>query len=81
MVKEVSQTQAQTFSTRLHALRKEQDLSQAQVAQAAGIAVLTYRKLEQGESNPGKPANPRLSTLAALSKALGTTVGYLAGEG
>jgi len=62
---------AQKLGMRLSALRQKSGLSQEQVAQAAGIATYSYRKLEHGESNPGRPGNPRLSTLAALSEVFG----------
>lgn len=45
-------------------------LSQERVAHAAGIASYTYQKFEKGESKPGTPMNPRLTTLVALSQVL-----------
>jgi transcriptional regulator with XRE-family HTH domain len=65
---------AQKLGARLCELRAAAGLSQEQVAQAAGIATFTYRKLEHGESNPGTPANPRLSTLLRLSAVLGVSL-------
>jgi transcriptional regulator with XRE-family HTH domain len=49
-------------------------LSQERLAHEAGISVFTYRKLEHGQSNPGTPANPRLSTLVRIAHVLGLTV-------
>jgi len=54
----------------LQRAREAKGYSQEYVASAAGISVFTYRKLEHGNSNPGTPANPRLRTLAALSRVL-----------
>lgn len=45
-------------------------LSQERVAHLAGIAAFTYQKFEKGESRPGTPMNPRLTTLVALSQVL-----------
>jgi transcriptional regulator with XRE-family HTH domain len=57
-------------------LRQARGLTQETVAQAAGISRNHYQLLEYGLSQRGsrKPANPRLSTLIALSEVLGTTV-------
>jgi transcriptional regulator with XRE-family HTH domain len=57
--------------------RATRQLSQEEVAHAAGVATFTYRKLERGESNPGTPANPRLRTLVALAGVLGVPVASL----
>lgn len=57
--------------------RETRGLSQEQTAHRAGIATFTYRKLENGESNPGKPANPRLRTLVALADVLGVPTAAL----
>jgi len=62
------------LSMRLREMRHLRGLSQEQVALAAGIATFSYRKLEHGESNPGTSANPRLSTLLALSYAFDVTI-------
>lgn len=51
--------------------REATGLSQERVAHAAGIASYTYQKFEKGESKPGTPMNPRLTTLVALSQVLG----------
>jgi len=50
--------------------RQAKGLSQERVAHAAGIASYTYQKFEKGESKPGTPMNPRLTTLVALSQVL-----------
>ncbi|GAW51303.1 Transcriptional regulator, XRE family [Nocardioides sp. PD653] len=50
--------------------REATGLSQERVAHAAGIASYTYQKFEKGESKPGTPMNPRLTTLVALSQVL-----------
>ena len=57
------------LATRLKVLRNERGLSQERVAFAAGISAYTYQKFEKGESRPGEPLNPRLSTLLALAAA------------
>jgi transcriptional regulator with XRE-family HTH domain len=62
---------AQELGERLCSLRREAGLSQEQVAQSAEISTFTYRKLEHGQSNPGTPGNPRLSTLLSLSDTFG----------
>lgn len=54
----------------LQRARDKAGFSQECVAGKADISTYTYQKLEKGESNPGTPANPRLRTLAALSRAL-----------
>lgn len=51
--------------------RQATGLSQERVAHAAGIASYTYQKFEKGESRPGEPMNPRLTTIVALSQVLG----------
>jgi len=65
---------AHKLGMRLRELRTSKNMSQEQVAHAAGIATFSYRKLEHGESNPGTAANPRLSTLLALSSVFGITI-------
>lgn len=61
---------ARELGVRLLRARAEKQLSQEQVAHAAGLATFTYRKLEKGESNPGTAANPRLRTLVLLAEVL-----------
>lgn len=61
---------AREIGFRLQRARKAKAMSQEAVAHAAGIALLTYYKFEKGESKPGTPMNPRLTTLLALCQAL-----------
>ena len=56
---------------RLQRARESRGLSQERTAHLAGIAAYTYQKFEKGESRPGSPLNPRLSTLVALCQVLG----------
>lgn len=55
---------------RLQRAREKKGLSQERTAHLAGIAGYTYQKFEKGESRPGTPLNPRLSTLLALCDVL-----------
>lgn len=55
---------------RLQRARELRGLSQERTAHLAGIASYTYQKFEKGESRPGSPLNPRLSTLVALCRVL-----------
>lgn len=55
---------------RLQRARERRGLSQERTAHLAGIASYTYQKFEKGESRPGSPLNPRLSTLIALCRVL-----------
>ena len=64
---ELQERYARDLAQRLRVLRYERNLSQEHVAFHAGISTFTYQKFEKGESNPGKPLNPRLSTLIALA--------------
>lgn len=50
--------------------RESVGLSQERVAHAAGLSSYTYQKFEKGESRPGSPMNPRLTTLLALCQVL-----------
>lgn len=61
---------ARAWGHQLVRARQAQGMSQARVAQAAGISTYTYQKYEKGESRPGTPANPRLVTLVALCQVL-----------
>lgn len=54
----------------LQAARIRVGLTQERVALGAGISTFTYQKMENGESNPGTPSNPRLQTLLCLSVVL-----------
>jgi len=72
----VEQKLAEALGQRLAELRQARGLTQENVAQAAGISRNHYQLLEYGLGQRGdrKPANPRLSTLIALSNVLGTSV-------
>jgi transcriptional regulator with XRE-family HTH domain len=61
---------AKELGVNLQRAREAKGLSQERVAHAAGIAGFTYQKFEKGESRPGTPMNPRLTTLVALSQVL-----------
>lgn len=54
--------------------RTRRGMSQEKVAHAAGISGFTYQKFEKGESRPGTPMNPRLTTLIALCSVLEITL-------
>jgi transcriptional regulator with XRE-family HTH domain len=58
------------IGVRLQRARERKGLSQERTAHLAGIAGYTYQKFEKGESRPGTPLNPRLSTLLALCEVL-----------
>lgn len=60
--------------------REATGLSQEKVAHQAGISGYTYQKFEKGESRPGTPMNPRLTTLLALSQVLDVTLNELLPE-
>ncbi|GAA1162372.1 helix-turn-helix transcriptional regulator [Nocardioides aquiterrae] len=76
-----TETTWESFARELgHNLRRAREatgLSQERVAHAAGLASYTYQKFEKGESRPGMPLNPRLTTLVALSQVLGVPVAEL----
>lgn len=61
---------ADEVGRRLFEARAARGLSQERVAHLAGIAGFTYQKFEKGESRPGTPMNPRLTTLIALCQVL-----------
>lgn len=61
---------AAVVGQRLQVARVAKGLSQERVAHLAGIAGFTYQKFEKGESRPGTPMNPRLTTLIALCQVL-----------
>lgn len=67
---------------RLQQLREARGLTQEEVAHAAHISRNHYQLLENGWGvrKTRAPANPRLSTLVALSEVLGTTVPDLIDE-
>jgi transcriptional regulator with XRE-family HTH domain len=61
---------ARAIALNLLSARIARGLSQEQLAHLAGISSYTYQKFEKGESRPGAPMNPRLTTLVALCSAL-----------
>lgn len=63
-------TYAQQLGVNLQRLRLERKLSQERVAYMSGLSRYTYQKYERGESRPGMPANPTISSLLAISQAL-----------
>lgn len=60
----------------LRDLRKARGWTQAQLAEAAGIAQGTYSRIERGES-----VSSQATTMAALERALGIAPGSLTGDG
>lgn len=58
-------------------LRESRGLTQEEVAGRAGIAPYTYQQYEKGESKPGTPMNPTLSSLLALADAFQVDVSEL----
>lgn len=79
---EIEQALAQALGRRLCDLREARGLTQEALAEASGISRNHYQLLENGISNrqTKRPANPRLSTLVALSKALGMSAAELVAE-
>jgi transcriptional regulator with XRE-family HTH domain len=61
---------ARELGLRLLSARTERGLSQERLAHLAGISSYTYQKFEKGESRPGAPMNPRLTTLLSLCEVL-----------
>lgn len=61
---------ARELGLNLARARKARGWSQAKVANRAGISPYTYQKYEKGESRPGKPLNPTLLNVLALSQVL-----------
>lgn len=68
----VEQLLSQQLGTLIARRRMEMDLSQESLAEQVGISTNHLQLLESGLSDrkKGTPANPRLSTLVALSQAL-----------
>jgi transcriptional regulator with XRE-family HTH domain len=73
---ELARTRALALAERLRDLRAAKGMTQEQAAHAAGMDRNHYQLLESGLSDRKKktPANPRLSTLAALCDVFDTTV-------
>lgn len=68
----------------VHRLRLDRDLTQEKLAYAAGMTKNQVQLIEAGRASGRKgeagAANPRLSTLAGLAKALGVSVSELLAE-
>jgi transcriptional regulator with XRE-family HTH domain len=64
----------ETMGQRLRRLREAADMSQPELARAAGVPVGTLRNWEQGRRIP------RFDTAAAVAWALGVSLDDLAGE-
>ncbi len=65
--------QAEALGERLRALRLERDLTQEQLANAAGINRNHYQLLEEGRSSrrdEQRPSNPTLATLVRICAVL-----------
>lgn len=69
-----SMNKHEPFAERLARLRDASGLSQAALADKASVPLGTLRNLEQGQR-----VNPRLTTLAALARALGMGIDELTG--
>lgn len=65
----VHHAEVSTFGQWLRDVRISRGLSQEQVAQRAAIAVTTYGRIERND-NGGRWANPQLTTLISLLRAL-----------
>lgn len=65
---------ARQLGLNLLSARIDRGLSQERLAHLAGISSYTYQKFEKGESRPGAPMNPRLTTLLALCQVLGLEI-------
>ncbi len=61
----------ETFAARLSRARKERNISQEKIAEAAKISVRQYQKLEKGK------AIPRLDTACRLAEVLGFSLEHL----
>lgn len=79
---EIERDLADALGRRLAVLREERGLTQEALADAAGITRNHYQLLENGISNrrTRTPANPRFSTLVALSKVFGMTAAEFVAE-
>lgn len=62
------------FNERLKALRKERGLTQTELADAAGVALMTVQRWEAGTNEP------RVSDIQKLAGALGITTAALIGD-
>ena len=73
-MKDRNTNKQKTLAERLLSLRKERSLTQAQVAEQAGITVSAYKGYELATRMPGRP------TAVMLAHALQTSAAYLFGE-
>ena len=63
----------ETLAQRLEATRRRNVLTQAELATAAGVALITVTRLENG----GEAVNPRPTTVRRLAKALDVDPAWL----
>ena len=63
----------ETLGQRLEAVRRRRVMTQAEVAQAAGVALITVTRLE----NDTGTGNPRPDTVRRLARALGVEPAWL----
>ena len=63
----------ETLGQRLEATRRRNVLTQAELATAAGVALITVTRLENG----GESVNPRATTVRRLAKALDVDPAWL----
>lgn len=79
-----SEADAKRFGAILRRLREERGLSQETLAFRAGVTKNQIQLIEAGRSSGRKdasgPSNPRLSTLAGVSEAMGMSVSALLAE-
>lgn len=66
------EVQAMPIANVLRRLREAAEMTQQQLAVAAGLSVSAVSQIEQGTNT-----DPRMSTLKALARALGVTVDEL----
>lgn len=65
------------LAVRLRQLRRDQGLSQEDVAYQAGMTRFTYQRLEKGSTRRGDPVNPSLRSLIALAQVLSVELSAL----
>lgn len=63
----------ETFALRLVETRRHRVMTQAELAQAAGVALITVTRLENAKAEP----NPRPQTVRRLAAALGVDPAWL----
>ena len=62
------------LAERLHSLRKERNLTQADISKEIDISLNSYRRYERNEREPDAP------TLARMADFYGVTLDYLVGR-